>query len=154
KNRVTKLARRACMRKAIAVTALWMCFMRMSYGQELSAAARWATIAFSEFQVAPEIVYKRAGGQDIKLDVITAGKPSQIRPTVIFIHGGGWAGSSKEAHALFPLPYLARGMNVVNVEYRLAPVALAPAAVEDCRCALYWVFKNAKQYGFDTSKLV
>jgi acetyl esterase/lipase len=28
------------------------------------------------------------------------------------------------------------GWNVVNVEYRLARVAPAPAAVEDCLCAL------------------
>ena len=55
---------------------------------------------------------------------------------------------------LFPLPYLARGMNVVNVQYRLARMSLAPAAVEDCRCALRWVYRNAKEYGFDTSKLV
>jgi acetyl esterase/lipase len=46
------------------------------------------------------------------------------------------------------------GWNVVNVEYRLAKVSLAPAAVEDCLCALRWVMRNAKQYNFDTSKLV
>jgi acetyl esterase/lipase len=46
------------------------------------------------------------------------------------------------------------GWNVVNVEYRLARVSLAPAAVEDCLCALRWVVRNAKQYNFDTSKLV
>jgi acetyl esterase/lipase len=46
------------------------------------------------------------------------------------------------------------GWNVVNVEYRLAKVSLAPAAVEDCLCALRWVIRNAKQYGFDTTKLV
>jgi acetyl esterase/lipase len=46
------------------------------------------------------------------------------------------------------------GWNVVNVEYRLAKVSLAPAAVEDCLCALRWVIRNARQYNFDTSKLV
>jgi acetyl esterase/lipase len=52
------------------------------------------------------------------------------------------------------LSYLARGMNAVNVEYRLANVAKAPAAVEDVRSALHWVYANAKQYGFDTKRLV
>jgi acetyl esterase/lipase len=46
------------------------------------------------------------------------------------------------------------GWNAVNVEYRLARVSQAPAAVEDCLCALRWVIRNAKQYGFDTAKLV
>jgi acetyl esterase/lipase len=46
------------------------------------------------------------------------------------------------------------GMNVVNVEYRLARVAQAPAAVEDCRCALRWVIQHAKDYGIDVNRLV
>jgi len=52
------------------------------------------------------------------------------------------------------LPYLEAGWSVVNVSYRLARISLAPAAVEDCRCALRWVMRNAKQYNFDTTKLV
>jgi acetyl esterase/lipase len=46
------------------------------------------------------------------------------------------------------------GWAVVNVEYRLGPVSLAPAAVEDCRCALRWVIQNAEAYHFDVSRLV
>ena len=30
----------------------------------------------------------------------------------------------------------------------------APAAVEDCLCALRWIIRNAKQYNFDITKLV
>ena len=46
------------------------------------------------------------------------------------------------------------GWNVVNVEYRLARVSGAPAAVEDCLCALRWIIRNAKQYNIDITKLV
>jgi acetyl esterase/lipase len=46
------------------------------------------------------------------------------------------------------------GLNVVNVEYRLAKVALAPAAVEDCRCALKWVISRATEYGIDPQRIV
>ena len=46
------------------------------------------------------------------------------------------------------------GWAVVNVEYRMARVALAPAAVEDCRCALRWVLRNAEEYGFDVDRIV
>ena len=45
-------------------------------------------------------------------------------------------------------------MNVVNVEYRLARTASAPAAVEACRCALRWVIQHAKEYGIDVNRLV
>jgi acetyl esterase/lipase len=46
------------------------------------------------------------------------------------------------------------GWVVVNVDYRLTPVALAPAAVEDCRCALNWVFQNARKLKADKNKIV
>ena len=46
------------------------------------------------------------------------------------------------------------GWNVVNVSYRLAGTAHAPAAVEDCRCALRWVYRNAEQFNFDLDRIV
>ena len=125
-----------------------------AFAQVKDPVANWTALAGWDYQVDANIVYKKASGFDQKLDVIYARDKSQPRPTLIYIHGGGWIGGSKESVSLLLLPYLARGMNVVNVEYRLASVALAPAAVEDCRCALYWVYANAKTYGFDTNRLV
>jgi len=52
------------------------------------------------------------------------------------------------------MPYLEMGWAVVNVSYRLARVSLAPAAVEDCRCALRWAISKAKDYNLDVNKLV
>jgi acetyl esterase/lipase len=46
------------------------------------------------------------------------------------------------------------GWNVVNVEYRLAKISLAPAAVQDALCALRWVYRNGKEYNLDTNRLV
>lgn len=40
------------------------------------------------------------------------------------------------------------------ISINLAPESLAPAAVEDCPCALHWVYQNADKYGFDTTRLV
>ena len=61
---------------------------------------------------------------------------------------------TKESTLLYGLPYMAHGMNFINVEYRMAPESLAPAAVEDCRCALHWAYDHAQDYGIDTSKIV
>jgi acetyl esterase/lipase len=36
----------------------------------------------------------------------------------------------------------------------MASNSLAPGAVEDTRCALRWIYRNAKQWNFDTSKIV
>jgi acetyl esterase/lipase len=120
----------------------------------LDPVGRWAIVAANEFDVTPNIVYGRVNHTDLRLDVITVAPKSEMLPTLIFIHGGGWVGGSKEVNMLRSLPYLVRGMNVVNVEYRMASVALAPAAVEDCRCALHWVYRHAKEFGFDTTRIV
>jgi acetyl esterase/lipase len=114
-----------------------------------------ASIAFqTDYQTAPNITYLTANNYEAKLDVYRRRNSPQPRPTLINIHGGGWTAGSKESNSLMFLPFLQMGWNVVNVEYRLARVSLAPAAVEDCLCALRWVYRNAKQYDFDTSRLV
>ena len=114
-----------------------------------------AAIAFqTDYQITPNITYVTANNYEAKLDVYRRRNSPQPRPTLINIHGGGWTGGSKESNSLMFLPFLQMGWNVVNVEYRLARVSLAPAAVEDCLCALRWVHRNAKQYDFDTSRLV
>ncbi len=125
-----------------------------AYGQQLDPVTTWATIAQNEFQVFTNIVYQQANDVTLHLDVITAGPPSVSRPTVIYFHGGGWVLGRKDGTLVHMLPYLARGMNTVSVDYRLAPQSLAPAAIEDARCALHWVYDHASEYGFDRSKLV
>jgi acetyl esterase/lipase len=122
--------------------------------QALGPVERAAVVAATEYHVFPDQIYLRASNTDVKVDVITTAPRAVKRPTLIYIHGGGWYTGSKDASALLILPYLARGMNVVNVEYRMAYVALAPAAVEDCRCALHWVYVHANDFGFDVNRLV
>ena len=106
------------------------------------------------YRVTPNITYLTANNFEAKLDVYARSDVTTPQPTMIWIHGGGWTGGNKEGATFSLLPYMEMGWNVVNVEYRLAKVSLAPAAVEDCLCALRWVMRNAKQYNFDTSKLV
>ncbi len=142
------------MRKCFMTASIALLISMSANAQELDPATKWATIALNEFHVAANIVYQRANGTALKLDVITAGSKSVARPTVIYFHGGGLVDGVKEGAVLKLLPYLARGMNAVNVEYRMAPDGLAPAAVEDARCALHWVDENADAYGFDRSKIV
>ena len=136
----------------------------MLVAQDLDPAIAWATLASYQIRVfpnpelepleSPGLVYYRAGNIDLKVSVFTPGPETIVRPTVLYIHGGGWVHYTKDNMIFSLLPYLARGMDVVNVDYRQANQARAPAAVEDCRCALHWVFRHAKEYGFDTQHLI
>ena len=122
---------------------------------------RSAVALFQQIRTVPNVVYARANGWEGKLDIYarrnpgaTLAQPGPPTPTVIFIHGGGWVQGTKEGSMLRALPYIAMGYSVVNVEYRLANVSLAPAAIEDCRCALRWVVAHAKEYNLDPDRLI
>ncbi len=121
---------------------------------QLPPAATWATHAANEYQIFPNITYLTANNYEDKLDVYERRGAATPQPTLIYIHGGGWVGGTKEAAQMAFMPYLEMGWNVVNVEYRLARVSLAPAAVEDCLCALRWVASHANEYHVDVSRLV
>ena len=102
----------------------------------------------------PDVVYGSANNTPLKLDIWYPRDNPNPTPTLVYIHGGGWIFGSKEGAVYQLLPYLERGWRVVNVEYRMAGNSLAPGSVEDTRCALRWIFRNAAQYKFDTSKIV
>jgi acetyl esterase/lipase len=119
-----------------------------------AGASGFSAAAQVGYRVVPNITYITENNYDAKLDMYQARGQNTPQATVIYIHGGGWTGGSKETSVLSLLPYFEMGWNVVNVEYRLARVSLAPAAVEDCLCALRWVIHNAKEYNIDTSRLV
>ena len=120
---------------------------------QTDAAATLNHIA-NAYTLTPNITYRTVSNWEAKLDVIQPRGLTAPNPTLIYFHGGGWTAGTKESVTLVFLPYLEMGWTVVNVEYRLTDVALAPAAVEDSRCALRWVYKNAKQYNFDLTKIV
>jgi len=116
------------------------------------SAADWTATVQNDVRVTTGITYLTASNWEAKLDVYRPATPGP-HPTILHIHGGGWTGGSRESVVLRTLPFVQMGFAVINVSYRLARVAPAPAAVEDCLCALRWVAQNAKEYGFDLSRL-
>ncbi len=108
----------------------------------------------AKYRVIPNITYLTAENYQVKLDIYQSRDNSAPQPTLMFFHGGGWVQGTKESSVFSLMPYFEMGWNVVNVEYRMAAVALAPAAVEDGICALRWVTENAKRYNIDTTRIV
>ena len=108
----------------------------------------------NQYRVIPNVTYHVASNQENKLDLYVPRGATGPTPVLMYIHGGGWVGGTKESSVLRILPYLEMGWAVANIEYRLGAVARAPAAVEDGLCALRWVIRNAGQYNLDTSRIV
>ena len=146
----------AAMRNRIALLATFCACLLALPGAEAQTTgpSTFAAEAQVGYRAIPNITYLTANNYEAKLDLYQARGQAGPQATVLYFHGGGWTAGSKESSILTLLPYFEMGFNVVNVEYRLARVSLAPAAVEDCLCALRWVIHNAKEYNIDTSRIV
>jgi acetyl esterase/lipase len=121
---------------------------------QLPDGVRSAVLVNHAYDVSSNIVYKVANNYELKLDVYHPREAKDPTPVVLMIHGGGWVTSSKDDYVLTAGPYLAMGFAVVNIEYRLGKVSLAPAAVEDCLCALRWIGLHAKEYNFNLDQVI
>lgn len=117
---------------------------------------------------------------DLKLDIY---QPTDIgvavpesRPTIMWIHGGGWEGGTKRS-VNQEEEWVPRGYNVISIEYRLLgdnpPLTTGPAddfaflglvgppgitstvnaSLEDGALALEWLYANADTYGIDTNRI-
>ena len=75
-------------------------------------------------------------------------------PGMIYFHGGGMVAGSLETHAPIARSLAdATGCRVVSVDYRLAPEARFPAALQDACAAVHWVVRGSAQLGIDPARL-
>ncbi len=75
--------------------------------------------------------------------------------TIVFYHGGGWVIGDLESHNSFAAE-IARltGFNTVAIDYRLAPEAPWPAAVDDALAAARWIAGSPAALGFAAGRLI
>ena len=89
---------------------------------------------------------------------------SEAAPTFLFIHGGGYAwgdkvsgdpNMAKEGPAdLITTNVLAKGYNVVQINYALAPEYKFPVAIKQLNRGLDFLVQHGAEYGLDMSRVV
>ena len=72
-------------------------------------------------------------------------------PLVIWIHGGGWKGGSRENCKIRWMTD--HGFAIASISYRLTDQAIFPAQIHDCKAAVRWLRANRETYGYSTDKL-
>ena len=95
-------------------------------------------------------------GSDLALRIYTPRelKASERLPMLLWFHGGGFVIGSLDTHDSVCRMLANRAdCIVVAVDYRLAPEARFPAAVEDCEAAMKWAALHAVEFGADPSRI-
>jgi acetyl esterase/lipase len=119
---------------------------------------------------ANNVTYCTNGGVALKLDLARPETGSN-RPAIAFFHGGGWRQGRRNQPDTETLMdrFVAEGYVTITVSYRLTSTpnqvqdgadnnafqvgAIAPAQVQDARCAIRWLRANAETYGVDPLRI-
>ncbi|HVP03281.1 MAG TPA: alpha/beta hydrolase [Solirubrobacteraceae bacterium] len=81
-------------------------------------------------------------------------EPGGPHPLLVFFHGGGFVIGDLDTHdGICRMLCVHAGVNVLAVDYRLAPEHPFPAAVEDGHAALRWGIDNAVALGADPARV-
>jgi acetyl esterase/lipase len=92
-----------------------------------------------------DLEYVPGGHERQRLDLYLPEKPDGLLPVIVWVHGGGWLGGSKEGGGP-ALPLVSKGYAVAAINYRLSQDATFPAQIEDCKTAIRWLRAHAKEY--------
>jgi acetyl esterase/lipase len=113
-------------------------------------------LAHAQYGVAEfhNIVYTQASGFPQLLDLyIPTPFARKARPGIIFVHGGGWAGGSKDDFAAWARYYTAQGYVCTSVNYRLTPLHVWPAQINDVQAAVRWMRRNSRTLALDPNRI-
>jgi acetyl esterase/lipase len=107
-----------------------------------------------EADIVRDVEYGTGGGRPLKMHLVKPkSPPKDPMPVVVYIHGGGWQGGSRDG-GVRPLSRLAaRGYFGATIEYRLSREAKFPAQIEDCKAAIRFLRSKAKEYGIDPDRI-
>ena len=97
---------------------------------QLDNTQAWASHLSNQYQVLPNVTYLTASNRDNKVDLYLPRGTDSPAPVLVYIHGGGWVGGSKESSVLRLVPWMEMGWAVVNVQYRLCLLYTSDAADE------------------------
>lgn len=103
---------------------------------------------------APDVKDEKYGPHERNVIDLWKAKSDKPTPLVVFIHGGGFRGGSKEQvnPQLIKL-CLEKGISVAAINYRLSQHAIFPAPFHDSARAIQHLRSKAKEWNIDPAKI-
>lgn len=94
-------------------------------------------------------------GGDIPLRLYDPRETREAGPAIVFFHGGGFViGDLETHHALCSEIAALADLPLIAVDYRRAPEAPFPAAIDDCEAAARWIAASPQALGREITSLV
>jgi BD-FAE len=122
----------------------------LSTGQEAKAKQKRK----GETKPPPSMANVPYGPHERNVMDVWLAKADQTTPLLVFIHGGGFRGGSKEAVQPYLLNgCLANGISVIAINYRLSPEVHFPAHYMDCARAIQFARSKAKEWNLDPKRV-
>jgi acetyl esterase/lipase len=122
-------------------------------GVAAAQAQRTGGMDLSKIRVIRDLEYVPGGHERQKLDLYLPkeAEPNEVRPLLVWVHGGAWLGGNKN-----PCPaarFVGEGYAVASINYRLSQHAIFPAQIQDCKAAIRWLRANGGAYGYDPNHI-
>ncbi|MBR4751579.1 MAG: alpha/beta hydrolase [Thermoguttaceae bacterium] len=109
-----------------------------------------------EFQQISDVVYKKVGDREIKLNLflpLKDGKTVKGEPLLIWLDSGCWySGDPGDGGLWKAMGALNRGFAVASVSHRPINEEAFPVPMEDVRAAVRFLRKHADEYGYDPNR--
>lgn len=111
---------------------------------------------YDDVTIAENISYGSDPAQMLDLYTANDAAAGEARPVLLYVHGGGFVGGSKQGdyYPQSATAWAARnGMVGVNIDYRLAPDHAWPAGRDDLAAAIGWVRESIAEHGGDPERI-
>ena len=105
------------------------------------------------YKVTKDILY--GADKEQAMDIYISENAEKLKNknfTIVFLHGGGYYVSDKSSEERYIQPYLKKGLNVVNMNYRLKRGI--PIATEDLTKALNFLKTNRSTYQLNLDRVI
>lgn len=114
---------------------------------------------YKGLNVKRDVVYKKYNGKDVTMDIILPTKKvfKNGAPIFVNIHGGGWNGGDRyHVGGDWARRMNEMGIAVATISYTFAEEGQTDVSncIIDCKDAMRFLAKNAKQYGIDAEKII
>lgn len=104
-----------------------------------------------QVDVTKDVIYHDS--ENSSLDIYAPKNAEEPLPVILWIHGGGYVGGSKDSRQPYGMALAHSGYVVANMDYALAPERQYPGPILQANAALEFLQRHAAEFGGDMTRV-